>query len=155
MFPEALVLSFRTSYYAREWLDTILDRSHVISLFCFWIILTWSNNLVFSSWVVSASYHTSDAHCLYPFGEWSITYFLLRTVFPRSHISIWQSSRYLVTAIGYSNSLAFPVDHCLISFSIFAFLGSLLFSGTLCAFLWKKLPHYTSSLPILLLTTSS
>ena len=120
MSSEAILLSFRIYPSACAWLATILDRSPVISIVPFWIIFTWSNNLVSSSVMVSDSDCTQYAHVLCYSNEWAITCSWLRTFPHRSNIPIWQASRSLVIAISYSNALAFPVDHCLIYSSIFA-----------------------------------
>ena len=87
--------------------------------------------------MVSSSDCTSDAHFLCSLNEWAITCFWLRTVSPRSYISSWQASHYLVESISSSNALAFPVENCLISPSIFALSGPFSSSRTLCVFFWN------------------
>ena len=85
MFSEATVFSFEIYFSARPWLETMLDSLPLISLFSLCIILTWYNNLVFSSWMVFASNCISDAHFSWYFDEWTITFFY-QELFPPDHI---------------------------------------------------------------------
>ena len=137
MLSEAILLSFRIHSPERALLATILDSSPVISLFYLCIILTWYNNLVSPSCMVSASYWTPCAYFLCSFNEWDIDCFWLRTVSPRSHISTWQASWSLFAAISSYNALTFPIYHCLISSSIFSFSDLLFSSGTLFVYFWN------------------
>ena len=99
IFSDAKVLSFISYSSVRARLATILEIPAVVSLFFFCIILTWSNNLLFSPWIVSASYHTSDAHFSCSFDEQAITCFWLRTVFPKiTHFNLT-----CITLFGYIN----------------------------------------------------
>ena len=72
----------------------------IVYLFSFCTILTWSNNLVFSYWMVSVSDCTSDSHFLCSLDEYSIACFWLWNFSPDhifqfdSHHDLWLQQPY-------------------------------------------------------------
>ena len=140
---------FMAPFVLESWLFCSVSSSYTWHPFVHWLFMF---SLFESSWPDLATYYflprlclpqtAHQMHTFCSFNEWATTCFWLQTVFPRSHISILQASRSLVTAISPSHALAF------LEFVIF-------FRNVLCIPLKRISLRYTSASSTSFLTTSS